>query len=131
MTFQNLYDNAVRLACENSSSGDLTDYAERAPYLLACFCNECVGMDNAYRKAHGMEDGTYTESTVVTLSSDFPFAGIFANAAVSYLASMLVLDENETLSETLFDRYADTLSRIRSSIPAKAEKITDRYGELI
>jgi hypothetical protein len=45
-----------------------------------------------------------------------------------YLAAMLVLSEDAELSDKLFSRYCDAMSRAVSEIPMVSGKTVDRYG---
>ena len=40
---------------------------------------------------------------------------------------MLVLDENEHLSDRLYHRYSDIMATICSELPAPIERIVERY----
>ena len=127
MTYRELFDAAVRMVDENAADGDVEDYGERAGYLLAAACSQCAPQDRIYRKANGMADSTVQTVAFVELDEVFPLSPIFVPAVTYYLAAMLVLDENEDMSDTLFSHYADTLASIRNNLPASTERITDRY----
>ena len=60
--------------------------------------------------------------------ADFPLCDVFAPAAIYHLASGLVIDENEEMSDKFFDRYINAILDIRKELPASVEKIVDRYG---
>ena len=47
---------------------------------------------------------------------------------MQYLASALVIDENEEMSDTFFDRYINIILEIRKSLPATTGGIVDRYN---
>ena len=128
MTFREIFNAAVGMVCESVENGDCADYEERAPYLLAAACNECAASDRSYRMAHGADGGSYSETVCVGLDDAFPLADALATGVTYYLAAMLVLDENEEMSDRFFSLFCDTLSRIRASLPAKPEAIGDRYG---
>ena len=49
-------------------------------------------------------------------------------AASFYLASMLVMEDFEELSDRLYDRYCDIVSRFCKAIGAENSPITDVYG---
>lgn len=123
---RDIYISALRLIGEVSDSND--DYMERAPYLLAAFCTESAETDIAYRREHSLADRPYASTVYIALDTDFPCADRFAPAAAAYIAAMLVIDENEELSDKLFDRYCSIMATIQSEIPSKIEKIVDRYG---
>ena len=75
----------------------------------------------------GEAAGSYGVGVCVSLEDSFPLSPAFAPAIIYYLASMLVLDENSEMSDTLFDRFSDALSAIRDGLPTSVEKILDRY----
>ena len=129
MTFQELYENALRMIAESQSSGgDTSDYEERASYILATFCAECAETDRCYRIANGGGTSSKVSSSYVELSHPFPFSDVFASPAVYYLCAMLTLDENETMSERFFERYSDAIASIQASIPFSCEPIRDHYA---
>ena len=66
----------------------------------------------------------------IPLEADFPLSDRFVNAATAYLAAMLIIDENGELSDKIYDKYCDMMARIQSEIPAKIEKIAQKYGVL-
>ncbi len=137
MTYQELYDSALRLVSETCRASDgeqileNEDYRERAEYILATFCNECAPLDKKYREIHHAAAAVpYTPVTSVSLNSNFPLKEIFAHAAVYYLGAMLVSDENESLCDRLFDLYTDAISSIQSNLPYATESIVNRYADL-
>ena len=128
MTYRELFDAAVRMVAENAEEGDVTDYEDRSSYLLATVSNQCAALDRAYRLANGAIDTALIKVGVcVMLDETFPLSDAFAPAVTYYLAAMLVLDENEEMSDTLFSRYADAIAQLRSQMPAVTEKIVNRY----
>ncbi len=130
MTYQSLFDSAKHAVCEGGSGGDTSDYAERAPYLLANFVGQSRMLDTQYRAAHQMDAGTYPEVAAVSMTDTFPLCAVFAPLAVYYLSAMLVLDENEEMSEKFFSLYADGIAALEDSLPAKIESIVNRYPGL-
>ena len=126
MQNRDIYISALRLIGEVAENND--DYMERAPYLLAAFCTESAETDIAYRREHSLDPRPRVSSVCIPLDTDFPCADRFATAAASYIAAMLVIDENAELSDRLFDRYCDIMATIQSEIPSRIEKIVDRYG---
>lgn len=128
MLAQELLDAALAMICEEPNRQDAnSDYKERAPYLLATFLNLCAPIDRQYRHAHGLGDATEFDGAMLPLEDVFPLTSAFAPAAVYYLAAMLVLDENEVMSDRLFALYTDTLTTIQSSLPVTVEPIRDNY----
>ena len=126
MQNRDIYVSALRLIGETAESNE--DYEDRAPYLLAAFFTESAETDAAYRKEHSLAPHVRVSSVCVPLDTEFPYADRFVSAASAYLAAMLVIDENMELSDKLFDRYCDSLATIQSEIPARIEKIAQKYG---
>ena len=131
MTYRELYDNALRLICETGIDSDNDDYEERAGYILATFLGQCAPADRQYRVAHGMTAHRISPTACVELNRTFDLAEEFVTSAEHYLAAMLVLDENEEMSEKFFALYTDEISAILGSLPSSRESITDRYKLLI
>ncbi|MBQ1230075.1 MAG: hypothetical protein IIW36_05830 [Clostridia bacterium] len=130
MTCRELFDAAVRAVAENGTEACTEDYEERATYLLATFLHESATLDAIYRSANGLGSGTEPPDGVcIPLEKDFPLSDAFAPAAVYYLSAMLVLDENEEMSERFFALYSDRLSALRASLPARKERIKDCYPD--
>lgn len=118
----------MRILAERVGEGLNEDYEERAPYILAAFCYESSEADAAYRKSHYLPAASAVSEVYLELSADFPCCERFSSAACTYLASMLVIDDDPELSDTLFDKYSEMMSSICSKIPAIVEPISDRYG---
>ena len=70
------------------------------------------------------------ETVCVPLDGEFGLSDAFAPAAIYYLAAMLVLDENEEMSESFLARYSDQLATLRASLPMGKEHIRDHYPDL-
>lgn len=129
MTYRELFEAAVRAVAENGAEANTEDYEERATYLLATFTYECCTLDALYRAANELGSSEPPSTVCVPLDDDFTLSDVFAPAAVYYLCAMLVLDENERMSERFFDLYSDSLSTLRASLPAKKESIKDCYAD--
>ena len=127
MIYRELFDAAVRMVAESGADCDVTDYEERAEYLLATVTNQCVPLDQAYRKATGKDASSVAVGVCISMEDPFPLAETFIPAVSYYLAAMLVLDENDEMSDTLFDAYSDALSKIRDGLPCAVEEIVNRY----
>ena len=63
----------------------------------------------------------------IDVLNKFPISERFANAASAYLAAIYMIDYNPEHSDMLFDIYCTEMARIESEIPAKIEKIAQRY----
>lgn len=116
MLYQDILKSAIRMLGESDSNGNTSDYEERATYLLATFVSDCVSLDLKYRKLMGETFEKPSIPVCVTLSDTFPLSDVFGSPATYYLASMLILEENEDISETFFERYTDSVSSIRAEL---------------
>ena len=128
MTYRELFQSALAQVCESGDEGDISDYEERAGYILASFCTRCASADKKYRAAHGIQGGNEVYAACVALDGEFPLCDVFTAAASHYLAAMLTIDENEEMSERFFALYSDAISALMGDLPASNERITDRYG---
>lgn len=128
MTNEKIYKEAMNLLGESVADGDNEDMEERAPYLIAAFCNEVSEVDRALREAEGDEKEVSFDTTWIALTDPFPLVPRLSSAACLYLASMLVIDEDPELSDKLYDRYCDSVATICSHLPASIETIIDRYS---
>ncbi len=127
MTVRDIYDSALSLIGENAELGSDADYSERAPYIVAIFCDKVANIDRSYRETHGLEEQKYFNAVRLGLDTDFPLCPRFTDSAVHYLAAMLVLYENEVLHDKLFSIQCDLLAKAISEIPCYKEKIVNVY----
>ena len=127
MTNRELFENALRLLAQPTAEGENEDYEERAPFLLASFCNETQEVDSFLRMASGISSAVEFTRIWLPLDEEFPLLESLAPAACLYLAAMLVLDEDRSLSDRLYDLYSEAVSAIRSGICCTLESIVDRY----
>ncbi len=128
MTAQEILDTALRLIAENpTETQEFDDYIDRAPYLLATCVRECARLDELYRRGHALTARVGSVGATLPLTAEFPLSPVFEAPAVYYLSAMLVLDENEEMSDRFFDLYADSLASIRASLPALPEAIARCY----
>ncbi|MBQ3639592.1 MAG: hypothetical protein II955_03640 [Clostridia bacterium] len=126
MTNRDICNAAIRLAGETAPA-DVPDYLSRATSLLAVVCSECASLDAAYRRAHDLDDGTWIPCVSVNVDAEFPLCDVFSSPAAYGLAALLTLDENSTLSEALYARFASFIGEIRRELPAKPHPVTDVY----
>ena len=131
MTCRELFRSALRMICEREEISDVSDYEDRAGYLIASFCNQFSTLDTLIKSMNGESGNTYTPSLCLTLDTSFPLADRFLTAATYDLSAMLVIDENEELSERFFALYSDAISSLQSTVICKKETISDNYKELI
>ena len=130
MICHDLIKSAISIVCENTTiTFGNEDYNSRAPYLLATIVTQYAKLDGDYRKANGMESKVIsTDAVVLNPNDEFPLCDVFAPAAIYHLASGLVIDENEEMSDKFFDRYISAILDIRKTLPASVGAIVDRYG---
>lgn len=126
MKNRDLYTSALCLLAESLEDGENEDYEERAPYLLAAFCTEIAEVDKKLRLSQGTQAKAH-DPVYLDLDTDFPLSDRFSNAASLYLAAMLILDSDEERSDSLYEKYCDSISSIADSIPASTESIVNRY----
>lgn len=129
MTYYDILDSAIAAVCEDVTASHATeDYVTRGQFILASFVVQYASLDALWRETHGMEEVTVdTDIATVSPRDEFPLCDIFAPIAINYLASGLVIDENEEMSDKFFDRYVTGILEIRKSMPAKQAPIVDRY----
>ena len=127
MKCNEIFKSALRLLNEKGAEDENEDYAERAPYILAAMFSEAARIDKLYREANGLCEQPAFSTIHVPLSEEFPLSDRFAGAAAFYLASLLIIDANEELSDSFYEKYCDGMSAISSSIPATVRKIKNVY----
>ena len=127
MTCNDLLKSATALVCERLDDGLAEDYTERAPYILAAFCSQCKGVDASYRRAYQLPAITYSGKATLPLGETFPLVDELIPAATYFLAAMLILDENEKLSDKLMDLYTDSVATLAASLPFISERIAQKY----
>lgn len=128
MTNREIYDAALAMLAEEQYE-DCPDYEARAPYLLAAFVNECREVNGFYHATHGGEADRAEEGTALDLDGEFPLHSRLSHAAAFYLAALLVEGEDEGLSDRLFARYADSITRItQEGCSGVSMPVRDVYG---
>ena len=127
MKCSEILKSALRLLNEKGDEEENDDYAERAPYILASMFSEAASADKNFRTANGGPKQPSFSHTYAELGSDFPLSDRFTNAAVFYLASMLIIDENDELSDSFYDKYCDSIASIISETPAISGKTKNVY----
>ena len=118
---------ALRLLNEKGGADENDDYAERSPYILSSMFAEAARLDKNYRLANDLGNQPAISSVYTDLDSEFPLSDRFVGAAAFYLASMLIVDDNDELSDIFYDRYSDSMSAICNETRGTAEKIKNVY----
>lgn len=127
MKCNEIFKSALKLLNETGSDTDNEELADRSPYILAAMCSEASSLDRRYRIAHGLPEQAGFSRTYIGLDEPFPLCDRFVSTAVFYLASLLILDENEVLSDGFYEKYCDSLSSITTEIPYTVESASDVY----
>ena len=127
MTNRDIFNNALVFIGESSTSENIADYEERAPYLLASFCSLTKATDKSLRKAEGLEEQPSFSPVVLSLSGTFPLCDRLSPIAAVYVAAMLVIDEDADLSDSLYDKYCDSIA----SLSAGAESASFENGSTV
>ena len=130
MTCSEIFKSALRLLNEKGEENDNEDYAERAPYILSSMFSEAASTDKKYRAANRLEEQPSFSPTFTELTADFPLCDRFVGVAAFYLASLLIIDANEQLSDSFFERFCDGMATISAEIPpamATVESIKNVY----
>ena len=118
-----IFKGALKLLNEKGEAEDNPDYAERAPYILSAMFSESAKTDIKYRAANNLSAQGKFNPTYTNLTDEFPLCDRFSGAAMFYLAALLIIDENDDLSDTFYDKYCDSISSIASELPVKSAVI--------
>lgn len=131
MTNRNVYQAALGLVSERQAATGNDDYEERAGYLLPVVCARCARSDSLWRLANGEDPHSLPQSCPWQLDDDFPLSVPFAAPAAAGLASLLVLEENPTLSQSLSDLGSALLSELERGLAWQPEATANRYPEVL
>ncbi len=128
VTNRDIYNNSLALIGEDISGINLEDYEERAPYLIASFCSLNTSLDKKIRTMDGLDAAFSFSPVYLSLDLDFPLCDRLTSAAALYTASMLVIDEDPDLSDSLYDKYCDNIASTESyyTLPKTSEPTTDQ-----
>ena len=127
MKNRDIYELALAFLAENGDRTVNADYEERAGYLLSAFATEILEVNRIFSESVN-DEAIRAVPLYLALDEAFPMHDRFAAAAGMYLAAMLVLSEDAELSDKLFSRYCDAMSRAVTEIPMVSGKTVDRYG---
>ena len=127
MLNQEIFEQALRILSQSEEQGGIEDYEERAPYLIAAFCAQSASLDRRLRETSALPPAPPFHAAFLDLEEEFPLLERLIPLCCLYLAAMLVLEENEPLSDKLYDRYSEGMSAVWNEIPAVLESIRDEY----
>ena len=128
MTCLDIFKSALRLLNEIGDEDNNGDYAERAPYILSSMFSNAASIDKKYRAANGLEEQPAFSPVYTELTADFPLCDRFASSAAFYLASLLIIDANEQLSDSFFERFCDGMAAISAEIPSASPTMWSLEG---
>ncbi len=126
VTNNDIYSTALGMIGLQVTSEGISDYEERAPYLLASFCNMTKELDKKLRRREGLVNQLPFNSVYLALGSSFPLSEPLASAAALYVAAMLVIEENSQLSDSLYDKYCDSISTLSTELSAESASAADK-----
>ncbi len=112
ITNKDIYNNALVHIGESANGEFTSDYEERAPYLIASFCSLAKSVDKLIRSTESLGNQPGFSPVFIALDSDFPLSDPLCPAAAYYVAAMLVIDEDPKLSDTLYDKYCDSMAAL-------------------
>lgn len=139
VTNLDIYNSSLALIGETTEAINIEDYEERAPYIIASFCSLNSALDKKIRDADNLNAAYSFSPVYLSLEQEFPLCEKLVSAASLYTASMLVIDEDTDLSDSLYDKYCDNISSIEAyysskkltgtenAIKVTTESISERY----
>ena len=131
MKNREIYLSALRLLAQDADPKENEDYEERAPYLLASVTYQTLSLDKKIRNAEGLGPAGRFSPVFLSLDLDFPLCDHLAFPAALYVASLLVIDEDPDLSDTLYEKYCDTVSSLQTSFSVNESTSDDPAGMAI
>ena len=135
-TVNDVYNKALVFIGDLNDPLGNTDYSVRAPYLAASFCSNAKSLDKALRKINNLPDARSFSAVSISLLEQFPLCDELIHPAALYIASLLVVDDDPDLCETLYDQYCDAIATLAASIDgssaishggAVCESISEKY----
>ena len=124
VTNREIYTGALSLIGEMPNGVNIEDYEERAPYLIASFCSSNSSLDKRIRRMESIPAGSRFSPVYLPLESEFPLCEKLISAAELYTAAMLILDEDNKLSDSLYDKYCDSVASLSAIYYAKDHTLT-------
>ena len=128
MTCADILTMATNLMAENGASTvTLSEFNDRAPYILAAFCGEARLIDKRYREAFMLGNQPAFDRVRLAPEATFPLCERLAYPAAFYLASTLIADENPEISKVFTERCHNALESAYGEIPCTLHPIVNRY----
>jgi len=121
-----VYDAVLGILNEtNTDAGE--NYMDRISHLSAMFCCIAAAADRDFRETRGLPSQSAFDPVCLRPDDDFPLDDRFLIPAAYYIASMLLLTDNERRSENLFSLFNDSMSDIKKETPFKKGKTINAY----
>ena len=111
MTNQDVCTLALRMTGE-CFPATANDYLSRSPALLVGVISSCINAENAYRAAKGISPIEWSAPANVVLGERFPLSDPLITPAAYELASLLTINEDAEISQTLHKRFEETLHQL-------------------
>lgn len=127
MECQNIIYGADRLLGEAYPPQEEYVVRERSAYILATFFNEVADLDKKYRETFGLPPQPEFNLTYINADDEFPLCDRFVSAAKFYLASLLILEVDESRADIFYGKYCDSICAIMQCIPPVSEKTSNVY----
>ena len=124
-TNRQIYNSALGLIGELNDPMLCEDYEERAPYILAAFCSLACEIDKRLRIIDSLDPQPSFSHVCLSLDASFPLCDRLCPAASLYLAAMLVIGEDDELSDSLYDKYCDAIASIGSIVGIASSSSSD------
>ena len=124
LTNREIYNTSLSLIGESAASLNVEDYEERAPYLIASFCCANASLDKRIRKCDSLGTAKHFSPVYLGLDAEFPLCEPLTSAASIFCAAMLVIDDDSSLSDSLYDKYCDLISTLSMTY-----SVEDQQGE--
>lgn len=125
ITNKDIYNNALVHIGESANGEFTSDYEERAPYLIASFCSLAKSVDKLIRTAESLGKQPSFSPVFIALETTFPLSEQLCPAAAYYVAAMLVIEEDPKLSDTLYDKYCDSMAVLAAEYEPVVEPETE------
>ncbi len=100
---------------------------EKFPYALGAVCGNLAALDSLYREFKGEDPQEEFSSFFIDVSDTFPLCERFAHPCTMYVASMVIADVDDKLSDKLYDKYARAVKSIASEIPFECADTVEKY----
>ena len=104
------------------------NYTDRISHLSAMFCCFAASADRDFRETRGLPSQSAFDPVCLTPEDDFPLDDRFLVPAAYYIASMLLLMDNERKSENLFSMFNESMSAIKNETPFQKGKTINKYS---